>query len=262
MSGEKTYNRKKVLLVFLICAVMLLGLAGRLVYLMVFKGEYYTEKAETLHERERDIKAARGRILDANGMILADNRTVCTVSVIHSQIEDPEAVIAMLQKELGIDEAAARKRVEKVSSIERVKTNVDKAIGDRIRAYGLAGVKVDEDYKRYYPFGSLASKVLGFTGGDNQGIIGLEVTYDDILTGINGQILTLTDARGIELDGAGERRVEPVPGYDLQISLDYNIQMYAQQAALKVMEEKQAERVSIILMNPQNGEIYAMVNVP
>ena len=262
MSGEKTYNRKKVLLVFLICAVMLLGLAGRLVYLMVFKGEYYTEKAETLHERERDIKAARGRILDANGVILADNRTVCTVSVIHSQIEDPEAVIAMLQKELGIDEAAARKRVEKVSSIERVKTNVDKAIGDRIRAYGLAGVKVDEDYKRYYPFGSLASKVLGFTGGDNQGIIGLEVTYDDILTGINGQILTLTDARGIELDGAGERRVEPVPGYDLQISLDYNIQMYAQQAALKVMEEKQAERVSIILMNPQNGEIYAMVNVP
>lgn len=262
MSGEKTYNRKKVLLVFLICAVMLLGLAGRLVYLMVFKGEYYTEKAETLHERERDIKAARGRILDANGMILADNRTVCTVSVIHSQIEDPEAVIAMLQKELGIDEAAARKRVEKVSSIERVKTNVDKAIGDRIRAYGLAGVKVDEDYKRYYPFGSLASKVLGFTGGDNQGIIGLEVTYDDILTGINGQILTLTDARGIELDSAGERRVEPVPGYDLQISLDYNIQMYAQQAALKVMEEKQAERVSIILMNPQNGEIYAMVNVP
>lgn len=262
MSGEKTYNRKKVLLVFLICAVMLLGLAGRLVYLMVFKGEYYTEKAETLHERERDIKAARGRILDANGVILADNRTVCTVSAIHSQIEDPEAVIAMLQKELGIDEAAARKRVEKVSSIERVKTNVDKAIGDRIRAYGLAGVKVDEDYKRYYPFGSLASKVLGFTGGDNQGIIGLEVTYDDILTGINGQILTLTDARGIELDGAGERRVEPVPGYDLQISLDYNIQMYAQQAALKVMEEKQAERVSIILMNPQNGEIYAMVNVP
>ena len=262
MSGEKTYNRKKVLLVFLICAVMLLGLAGRLVYLMVFKGEYYTEKAETLHERERDIKAARGRILDANGMILADNRTVCTVSVIHSQIEDPEAVIAMLQKELGIDEATARKRVEKVSSIERVKTNVDKAIGDRIRAYGLAGVKVDEDYKRYYPFGSLASKVLGFTGGDNQGIIGLEVTYDEILTGINGQILTLTDARGIELDGAGERRVEPVPGYDLQISLDYNIQMYAQQAALKVMEEKQAERVSIILMNPQNGEIYAMVNVP
>lgn len=262
MSWGKTYNRKKVLLVLLICLTMLIGLIGRLVYLMVYKGEYYTEKAETLHERERDIKAARGRILDANGVVLADNRTVCTVSVIHSQIEDPEAVIAMLQKELGIDEATARKRVEKVSSIERIKTNVDKEIGDRIRAYGLAGVKVDEDYKRYYPFGSLASKVLGFTGGDNQGIIGLEVTYDEVLTGINGQILTLTDARGIELEGEGERRIEPVSGYDLQISLDYNIQMYAQQAALKVMEEKQADSVSIILMNPQNGEIYAMVNVP
>lgn len=262
MSWGKTYNRKKVLLVFLICLLMLIGLIGRLVYLMVFKGEYYTEKAETLHERERDIKAARGRILDAKGVVLADNRTVCTVSVIHSQIEDPEAVIAMLQKELGIDEATARKRVEKVSSIERIKTNVDKEIGDRIRSYGLAGVKVDEDYKRYYPFGSLASKVLGFTGGDNQGIIGLEVTYDEVLTGINGQILTLTDARGIELEGEGERRIEPVSGYDLQISLDYNIQMYAQQAALKVMEEKQADGVSIILMNPQNGEIYAMVNVP
>ena len=262
MSWGKTYNRKKVLLVFLICLLMLIGLIGRLVYLMVFKGEYYTEKAETLHERERDIKAARGRILDAKGVVLADNRTVCTVSVIHSQIEDPEAVIAMLQKELGIDEATARKRVEKVSSIERIKTNVDKEIGDRIRSYGLAGVKVDEDYKRYYPFGSLASKVLGFTGGDNQGIIGLEVTYDEVLTGINGQILTLNDARGIELEGEGERRIEPVSGYDLQISLDYNIQMYAQQAALRVMEEKQADGVSIILMNPQNGEIYAMVNVP
>lgn len=262
MSGGKTYNRKKVWLVFVICALMLVGLAGRLIYLMIYKGEYYTEKAETLHERERDIKAARGRILDANGVVLADNRTVCTVSVIHSQIEDPEAVISMLQKELGIDEAAARKRVEKVSSIERVKTNVDKEVGDRIREYGLAGVKVDEDYKRYYPYDTLASKVLGFTGGDNQGIIGLEVSYDKILTGINGQILTLTDARGIELEGEGERRIEPVSGYDLQISLDYNIQMYVEQAALKVMEEKQADSVSIILMNPQNGEIYAMVNVP
>lgn len=262
MSGGKTYNRKKVWLVFVICALMLAGLAARLIYLMIYKGEYYTEKAETLHERERDIKAARGRILDAKGVVLADNRTVCTVSVIHSQIEDGEAVISMLQKELGIDEAAARKRVEKVSSIERVKTNVDKEVGDRIRAYGLAGVKVDEDYKRHYPFDTLASKVLGFTGGDNQGIIGLEVAYDEILTGINGQILTLTDARGIELEGEGERRLEPVSGYDLQISLDYNIQMYAQQAALKVMEEKQADSVSIILMNPGNGEIYAMVNVP
>lgn len=262
MSGSKTFNRKKVLFIFLVCAGMLLGLMGRLVYLMVYQGEYYTDKAVALHERERDIKAARGRILDATGTVLADNRTVCTVSVIHSQIKDAEAVVAMLQAELGIDEATARKRVEKVSSIERVKTNVDKEIGDKIRAYELDGVKVDEDYKRYYPFDSLASKVLGFTGGDNQGIIGLEVTYDEVLTGINGQILTLTDARGIELDGAGERRVEPVSGYDLQISLDYNIQMYAQQAALKVMEEKQAQSVSIILMNPQNGEIYAMVNVP
>lgn len=262
MSASKTYNRKKVWFVFLVCAFLLLGLAARLIYLMIFEGEYYTGKAVALHERERDIKAARGRILDAGGVVLADNRTVCTVSVIHSQIKEPEKVIAMLQKELGLDEKSARKRVEKVSSIERVKTNVDKEVGDRIRDYGLEGVKVDEDYKRYYPFGSLASKVLGFTGGDNQGIIGLEVTYDEILTGINGQILTLTDARGIELEGEGERRLEPISGYDLQISLDYNIQMYAQQAALKVMEEKQAEGVSIILMNPQNGEIYAMVNVP
>lgn len=262
MSREKTYNRKKVLVVFLVCACMLLGLAGRLVWLMVYRGEYYTEKAKQLHERERDIKAARGRILDVNGVVLADNRTVCTVSVIHSQIEDPEAVIDMLQKELGLDAVTARKRVEKVSSIERVKTNVEKETGDRIRAYNLGGVKVDEDYRRYYPYDSLASRVLGFTGGDNQGIIGLEVAYDDVLTGINGQILTLTDARGIELEGEGERRVEPVSGYDLQISLDYNIQMYAQQAAEKVLEEKQAESVSIVLMNPKNGEIYAMVNVP
>lgn len=239
-----------------------MGLMGRLVYLMIFKGEYYQEKAVELHERERDIKAARGKILDRNGVILADNVTVCTISVIHSQIEDPENVISVLSKELEMEESKVRKRVEKVSSIERVKSNVSKKIGDRIRGYDLAGVKVDEDYKRYYPYGELASKVLGFTGGDNQGIIGLEVEYDSVLTGINGQILTLTDARGIELDGYSERRLEPVDGYDLQISLDYNIQLYCQQAALKVMEEKQAESVSIILMNPQTGELYAMVNVP
>ncbi len=262
MAVRKTYHRKKVFLILAVCLAVVVLLGIRLIYLMVIRGDYYQEKAVELHERERDIKAARGRILDANGVVLADNKTVCTISVIHSQITDPESVIAMLQKELGIDEAAARKRVEKVSSIERVKSNVAKEIGDRIRAYGYDGVKVDEDYKRYYPYNELASKVLGFTGGDNQGIIGLEVEYDSVLTGINGKILTLTDARGIELDGKSERRIEPVGGYDLQISLDYNIQMYVQQAALKVMEEKQAESVSIILMNPQNGEICAMVNVP
>lgn len=262
MAIRKTYHRKKIFLILVFCLSFMLLLVGRLIYLMVFQGDYYQEKAVQLHERERDIKAARGRILDANGVVLADNKTVCTISVIHNQIKDAEAVIDMLVKELGIDEAAVRKRVEKVSSIERIKSNVEKEIGDRIRAYGYEGVKVDEDYKRYYPHNELASKVLGFTGGDNQGIIGLEVEYDSVLTGINGQILTLTDARGIELEGKSERRVEPVAGYDLQISLDYNIQMYAQQAALTVMEKKQAESVSIILMNPQNGEICAMVNVP
>lgn len=262
MQKNKTFNKKKTLVVFLGCFGLLLALVGRLVYLMVIRSEYYAEKADDLHERERDIKAARGKIIDSKGVVLADNRAVCTISVIHSQIKDPDAVIAMLVKELEIDEETARQRVEKVSSIERVKTNVDKEVGDRIRDYGLEGVKVDEDYKRYYPFDSLASKVLGFTGGDNQGIIGLEVKYDEILEGINGKILTTTDARGIELDEIGESRVEPVSGYNLHISLDRNIQLYAQQAAEKVMEEKQADSVSILLMNPQNGEIYAMVNVP
>lgn len=262
MTIQKTFHRKKV---YLILAASLLGmiiLTGRLIYLMAVQGAYYQEKALQLHERERDIKAARGRILDAKGVVLADNKTVCTISVIHSQITQSEQVIEMLVKELKISEETARKRVEKVTSIERVKSNVDKAIGDRIRAYGYDGVKVDEDYKRYYPYQELASKVLGFTGGDNQGIIGLEVAYDDVLTGINGQILTLTDARGIELTGKSERRIEPAAGYDLQISLDYNIQKYIQQAAEKVMEEKQADSVSIILMNPQNGELYGMANVP
>ena len=238
------------------------GLIGRLVYLMGFRSDYYYEKAQELHERERDIKAARGRILDAKGKVLADNRTVCTVSVIHSQIKEPEKVISVLAKELEMKEEDIRKRVEKVSSIERIKTNVEKETGDAIREYGLSGVKVDEDYKRYYPYGSLASKVLGFTGGDNQGIIGLEVKYEDILKGEAGKILTTTDARGVELERLGENREDPVSGNDLQISLDASIQEYVQQAALKVMEEKQAERVSILLMNPQNGEIYACVNVP
>lgn len=262
MKKNKTYNKKKTVIVFAVCMVMMTGLVCRLFYLMVFRSDYYTEKADDLHERERDIKAARGKIIDRNGVVLADNKAVCTISVIHSQIENPEEVIAMLTEELRISEEEARKRVEKVSSIERVKTNVDKETGDRIREYNLPGVKVDEDFKRYYPFDDLASRVLGFTGGDNQGIIGLEVQYDSVLEGIDGKILTTTDARGIEVDEIGESRVEAVAGYNLHISMDYNIQRYVQQEAEKVMEEKQADRVSILLMNPQNGEIYAMANVP
>ena len=262
MKRNKTFHKKKVLVVFFCCTALLAGLLIRLVWLMVVQSDYYSEKAQQLHERERDIKAARGRILDANGVVLAANKTVCTISVIHNQIKDPEKVIAMLVKELGLDEEKVRKRVEKVSSIERIQANVEKEVGDRIRSHGLEGVKVDEDFKRYYPLDTLASKVLGFTGGDNQGIIGLEVKYEEYLKGIPGQILTSTDARGIELDGIGESRLDPVPGYDLQTSLDTNIQIYAQQAALKVLEEKQADSVSILLMDPQNGEIMAMVNVP
>ena len=258
----KTFHRKKIFIVFGLSLVMLIGLAGRLVWLMVFEADYYQQLATDLHERERSIKAARGRILDRNGEVLADNRTVCTISVIHSQIEDPEAVIRMLVKELELPEETVRKRVEKVSSIERIRSNVDKETGDAIRNYGYAGVKVDEDFKRYYPYGDLASKVLGFTGGDNQGIIGLEVRYDEYLEGIPGTILTLTDARGIEIENAKEERVEPTEGNDLVLSLDYNIQSFAQQEALKVMEAKQADYVSILVMNPQNGEIYACVNVP
>lgn len=240
----------------------MLGLLGRLVWLMGFRSDYYYEKAEELHERERDIKAARGEILDAKGKVLAANKTVCTVSVIHSQIKDPEKVIRLLVSELGLSEETVRKKVEKNSSIERIRTNVEKETGDAIRKAGLDGVKLDEDYKRYYPYDSLASKVLGFTGGDNQGIIGLEVEYEEVLKGIPGKILTTTDARGVEIDGLGERRAEPVKGNTLRLSLDISIQEFVQQAALKVMEEKQAERVSILLMNPQNGEIYACVNVP
>ena len=250
------------MVVFVCAMLVLLGLIGRLVYLMIFDAEYYQEKAEALHEREREIKAARGEIIDRNGTVLATNKTVCTISVIHSQIKDKEKVIRVLSEELELEPEIVRKRVEKVSSMERVKTNVDKEIGDRIREYELDGVKVDEDFKRYYPYDELASKVLGFTGGDNQGIIGLEVKYEEYLKGINGMILTTTDARGIELEGIAEDRKEAIPGNTLQISLDYNIQKYAQQAAEKVMEEKAADRVSVLVMNPQNGEILSMVNVP
>ena len=259
---NKTYNKKKILVVFLGAALILCALIGRLVWLMIFDAEYYQKLAQDLHEREREIKAARGEIVDRNGVVLAANRTVCTISVIHSQIEDPERVIEVLCSELELEENDVRKRVEKVSSMEKIKTNVDKETGDRIRDYDLAGVKVDEDYKRYYPFDDLASRVLGFTGGDNQGIIGLEVKYEDYLKGTNGTILTVTDARGVELDAVAEDRIEPVAGETLQVSLDYNIQAFCQQAAENVLEEKQAEAVSILLMDPQNGEIYAMVNVP
>lgn len=259
---NKTYNKKKMLVVFGAAVVIILALLGRLVYLMVFDAEYYQKRAEALHEREREIKAARGEIVDRNGVVLATNKTVCTISVIHSQIEDSEKVIRVLSEELEMPEETVRKRVEKVSSMEKVKTNVEKEIGDKIRNYNLAGVKVDEDFKRYYPYGELASKVLGFTGGDNQGIIGLEVKYEDVLKGTNGTILTITDARGIELERIAENRIEPVAGNTLKVSLDYNIQSFCEQAAEKVMEEKQAEAVSVLLMNPQNGEILAMVNVP
>ena len=259
---SKTYNRKKITIVFVAATIFLVGLIGRLAYLMIFEAEYYQKKAEDLHEREREIKAARGEIVDANGVVLATNKSVCTISVIHSQIKEPERVIAVLTKELDMSEESIRKKVEKISSREKIKTNVDKAVGDKIREYELPGVKVDEDYKRYYPYDELASKVLGFTGADNQGIIGLEVKYESYLKGQNGTILTTTDARGIELEGIAEERKEPIAGNTLQISLDYNIQAYAQQAAEKVMEEKSADKVSLLIMNPQDGGILAMVNVP
>lgn len=259
---NKTYNKKKMLVVFICAAAVILGLVGRLVYLMVFDAEYYQKKAEDLHEREREIKAARGEIVDRQGTVLATNKTVCTISVIHSQVTDPERVIRELSKALEMDEETVRKKVEKVSSMERIKTNVEKETGDAVRNLELDGVKVDEDFKRFYPYNELASKVLGFTGGDNQGIIGLEVKYEEYLKGKNGTILTTTDARGVELDAVAEDRIEPIAGNTLQLSLDYNIQMYAQQMAEKVMEEKQADKVAVLLMNPQNGEILAMVNIP
>lgn len=259
---NKTYNKKKIFVVFLCACSVIVLLITRLVYLMIFDAEYYQKKAEALHEREREIKAARGEIVDATGTVLATNKTVCTISVIHNQLKEKEKVIHMLCKELSLEEKEVRKRVEKVSSIERIKMNVPKEIGDKIREYELDGVKVDEDFRRYYPYGELASKVLGFTGGDNQGIIGLEVKYEEYLKGTNGTILTTTDARGIELEGIAEDRVEAIPGNTLHTSLDYNIQKYAQQAAEKVMKEKQADKVSVLIMNPQNGEIISMVNVP
>lgn len=259
---HKTFHRKKTFTAFLICLAAFLGLAGRLVYLMVYSSAYYSDAADSLHQRERSIKAKRGRILDAAGNVLADNRTVCTVSVIHNQITDPDAVVEVLARELELEEDYVRARVEKYSAIERIKSNVDKETGDAIRVCGLSGVKVDEDYKRYYPFDSLASRVLGFTGADNQGIVGLEVKYEEYLEGEPGTILTVTDARGIEVDEEGESRLEPVDGDDLYISMDLNIQQYAEQLAEQVMAAKEAESVSILVMKPDNGEILAMVNVP
>ncbi len=260
--NNKIVHRKKILASFLICTGLFVFLFGRLVYLCVWRADYYAGLATDLHERERSIKAARGRILDCNGKVLADNRTVCTVSVIYNQIKEPEKVIEILSRELELTEEYVRKRVEKYSSMERVKSNVDKEVGDRIREYDLAGVKVDEDYKRYYPYDELGSKVLGFTGGDNQGIIGLEVVYDEYLQGQPGKILTVTDAKGIEVESAGERRIEPVAGLDLCISMDLNIQAYATQLAMQAMATKQADSVSILAMDPRTGEILAMVNVP
>lgn len=262
MQWNKTYHRKKICVFFfcvLACAVILLG---RLVYLMIFRGDYYSKLATDLQQRERQIKAARGKILDRNGVVLAGNKSVCTISVIHNQIEEPEKVIQMLCKELGISEEKVRKRVEKRSSIERIKSNVDKETGNRILAYGFAGVKVDEDYKREYPFDELGSKVLGFTGGDNQGIIGLETVYDEDLQGTDGTILTTTDARGVEVDNIGEERVEPIAGNNLRLTLDANIQKFAEQAAQKAFIQKEADSVSILVMNPQNGEMLAMVDYP
>ncbi|MCI8370990.1 MAG: peptidoglycan glycosyltransferase [Lachnospiraceae bacterium] len=262
MQKNKTFHKKKILVVFVVILVILIVLVCRLVFLMIFCSEYYGQKAKDLHQRERDIKAARGEILDRNGEVLATNRSVCTISVIHNQIKEPEKVIEALTKELGIDEETIRQKVEKYSSIEIIKKNVDKEVGDAIRKYGLEGVKIDEDYKRYYPFESLASKVLGFTGGDNQGIIGLEVKYDKYLSGSSGKILTLTDARGVEIEAAVEERLEPVNGNNLVTTLDRNVQEYVEQAASKVLEKKSADSVSILVMNPQNGEMLAMVNTP
>ena len=259
---NKTYNKRKLLVVFACAGLCLAGLMGRLVYLMVGEAEYYQSRAEELHERERSIKAARGEICDRNGITLATNKTVCTISVIHSQVKEPEKVIAVLSKLLEMDEAEIRKKVEKISSREKIKSNVEKNVGDSIREYNLEGVKVDEDFKRYYPYDELASKVLGFTGSDNQGIIGLEVKYEEWLKGTDGMILTTTDARGIELENMAEDRIEPIAGNTLQISLDYNIQKYAWQAAEKAMEEKQADAVEVLILNPQTGEIYACVDVP
>lgn len=262
MNRNQTHHRGRIAFVCIMLCLCMAGLTGRLFFLMIYKADYYSEMAEDLHQRERTIKAARGRILDRNGVVIADNRTVCTISVVHNQIEDPESVIRILSGELGVPEDTVRKKVEKYSAREIIKTNVDKKEGDKIRAQGLAGVKVDEDYKRYYPYDSLASRVLGFTGGDNQGIIGLEVQYEKYLKGQDGKILTLSNAAGVEIENAAEDRIEPMAGNDLVVTLDVNIQKYAEQAAYQVMEKKQANSVSVVVMNPKNGEILAMVNVP
>nr|WP_294148553.1 penicillin-binding transpeptidase domain-containing protein [uncultured Clostridium sp.] len=262
MNRNQTHHRGRIAFVCIMLCLCMAGLTGRLFFLMIYKADYYSQMAEDLHQRERTIKAARGRILDRNGVVIADNRTVCTISVVHNQIKDPENVIRVLSDELEVPEDTVRKKVEKYSAREIIKTNVDKAEGDKIRAQGLAGVKVDEDYKRYYPYDSLASRVLGFTGGDNQGIIGLEVQYEKYLKGQDGKILTLSNAAGVEIENAAEDRIEPVAGNDLVVTLDVNIQKFAEQAAYQVMEKKQANSVSVVVMNPKNGEILAMVNVP
>ncbi len=262
MNENQTCHRGKTAVLYFLLSLMMIGLGGRLFYLMICRSQYYMAEAEDLHQRERSIKAARGRILDRKGIVLADNRTVCTISVIYNQVKEPEKTIEVLCRELGLKEEDVRKKVEKRSSREVIAVNVEKEVGDRIRGYGLLGVKVDEDYKRFYPYDSLASKVLGFTGGDNQGIIGLEVKYEPYLKGTSGTILTRTDAAGVELKNGKEERVEPVAGNDLLTSLDLDIQQYAQQLAYETMEKKNAKGVSILVMNPQNGEILALVNVP
>lgn len=262
MAKNRTYNRRNILIIIVVILITAILLTGRLTYLIIFKSEEYAARAKALHERERPIKAERGSIYDINGVEIATNKPVCTISVIHNQITEPERVIKVLSEELGLSEEYVRKRVEKVSSIERIKSNVNKETADRIREYKLDGVMVDEDYKRYYPYGSLASKVIGFTGSDNQGVIGLEVKYEEYLKGINGTILTLTTAYGVEIENAAEDRITPRPGNDLYLTLDVNIQKYAEQAAYKVMEAKGADNVKLIVMNPNNGEIYAMVNAP
>lgn len=262
MKGFLTYHKKKIVTIFFLFFMILMGLSGRLIYIMIFQSEYYTEKSVELHERERAIKAERGKIKDCNGTVIADNKVVCTVSVIHSQIQEPKEVAEVLANCLEMDYETVLKKIEKRSSIERIKTNVEKSVGDTIRQYDLAGVKVDEDYKRFYPYSMLASKVLGFTGGDNQGILGIETKYDALLQGVSGTILTTTDAKGIELQASGENRIEPIAGNDLTLTLDLNIQSYATQLAEQVMEEKEAESVSLIVMNPNDGAILAMADVP
>ncbi len=262
MYRNKTRHHRRVTVIFFLFLVVFIILTGRIFCVMILKGEFYSAKAQELHERERMVKAARGRLLDRNGVVIGDNSVVCTVSVVHNQIEDPEEVVRILSKELELSEERVRKKVAKYSALEKIQSNVDLETGKRIREYQLAGVKVDEDYKRFYPYEEIGSKVLGFTGGDNQGIIGLEVMYDSYLQGKAGTILTVTDARGVEIDSEAENRLEPVRGADLRLTLDWNIQKYATQLCELAMEKHKAERVSMIVMNPQNGEIYAMADVP